>query len=74
VLQAVPHLPQLFGSLVTSVQPLAQASSLPGHAQALFSQLSGVLHTVPHFPQLFESLVGSTQSWPHAIWGGMQFA
>jgi hypothetical protein len=72
--QTVPHLPQLFGSLVGSVQPLAQASSAPGQAHALFSQVCGAVHAVPHFPQLLESLVVSMQSWPHATSGGAHVA
>jgi hypothetical protein len=67
-------LPQLLGSLVGSVQPLAQASSAPGQAQALCSQVSGEGQTIPHLPQLLESLVTSTQSCPQATSGEVQFA
>lgn len=69
---AMPHLPQLFGSLVGSVQPFAQASSAPGQAQALFWQVSGDAQTVPHAPQLFESVVTSMQSCPQAMSGFVQ--
>jgi hypothetical protein len=70
----MPHLPQLFGSLEASVQPLLQASSAPGHAHALFSHVFGEVQTVPHFPQLFGSLVVSRQSCPQATAGGVHEA
>lgn len=67
-------MPQLLGSLVGSVQPLAQASSAPGHAQALFWHVVGLAQTAPHLPQLFESLRVSRQLCPHATSGGVHEA
>jgi hypothetical protein len=59
--QTVPHAPQLFPSLLRSVQaasaPVPQISWLVGQTHALFTHEEPMGHTAPHAPQLFWSLI-----------------
>lgn len=70
--QVVPQLPQLFGSLVGSMQVPLHESSLPGQPHRLLTQSSPALQTFPHVPQLFGSVEPSTQLCPQVSNGELQ--
>ena len=58
---ALPHLPQLSGSLARSAQPLAHAISPPAQLHAPSTQVVPLPHAVPQAPQSWSSEVTSTQ-------------
>jgi len=68
---ALPHLPQLSGSLVVSTQPLAHAVVPASQAHLLATHAWRVPQVTPQPPQFFGSLVPSTQPVMHASsWPG----
>jgi hypothetical protein len=63
--QALPHPPQLRGSICVSEQASPQSVVFAPQVHWLFWQLAPAGQGVLHAPQLFGSLVRSTQELPH---------
>jgi hypothetical protein len=62
--QAIPHWPQLAGSLVTGMQTPLHSSAPTPHAQLPPMQACIAGHTIPHRPQLAGSRERFTQADP----------
>ena len=69
-LQAVPHLPQLAGSLFRFAQvvPHSDCPTVQVTAHLLLTQFCPVAHAVPQAPQFELSLVRLTQVVPQRVW------
>lgn len=74
--QALPHAPQLVGSLVRSSHPLAQSDSggMQGEKQVPRLQISPGPQRTPQAPQLAGSMRVSVQLAPQALSGRVQAA
>jgi hypothetical protein len=63
----VPHPPQWFESVSSSMQASLHKVSPMAQAQIPLRQTFPVGHTIPHPPQFFESVCGSTQVLVHTF-------
>lgn len=59
---ALPHMPQLLRSVITSLQPVAQSCWVPAHAATQLPSLQTLPpeQAIPREPQFFESTFRST--------------
>ena len=68
---ALPHAPQLSGSLSVCTHASPQRVVPAGQAHLPVTQISVGVHAAPHAPQLSGSTLVSTHALPHAVNGGV---
>ena len=66
--QVVPHMPQFFGSLVTSVHTVLQRICPDGQPHVPFVHCVPARQAMPQPPQFAGSLLMSTHERPHTVW------